>query len=206
MNELYKAAIDKITISQETDQKIQNMLNSATNNKKTYTHKKMLTASAVAATFALIIFAIPSTRTAIVNASEYFRRIIMLSNDTQIEAVQQSDNTAVSIDSEALELDRYVDISNNKIYFVLDDIRMDITEKCSDTTYFRYDMTDENGLKHIIFVGGTLDNAGWAEFIFDTDGTYLTNLMHVPDNSNWLIDAEVSIGVPTGIPEIDFAE
>ena len=66
-------------------------------------------------------------------------------------------------------------------------------------------MTDKNGYKHIIFIGGDIENLGWAEFIFDSNDTYLTNLMSVPEENHWLEKAMVSIGVPTGNPELDFA-
>ena len=63
---------------------------------------------------------------------------------------------------------------------------------------------DENGYKHMIFVGGTFEYAGWVELLFDSEGKYITNRMSVPgDCDTWVELAMDSAGVPTGNPELD---
>lgn len=99
----------------------------------------------------------------------------------------------------------YILVENDRLYFVFDNTKTDITDECDAESYYRYDYTDESGLHHVIIVGGTIDDAGWAEYVFDTDENYVANFMNIPGNNNnfagWLLNAEHSLGVPTGEPE-----
>lgn len=57
-----------------------------------------------------------------------------------------------------------VEIIDGLAYFTLNDT--DITEYCSETTYFRHDLVDEQGVSHVFLIGGDLDSIGWAEILF----------------------------------------
>lgn len=65
------------------------------------------------------------------------------------------------------------EVRNGRVYFTLDN--SDITDECSETTYFRYDFTDEQGIVHVILVGGELDRIGWTEILFFEDGRRLSH-------------------------------
>ena len=72
----------------------------------------------------------------------------------------------------------------------------DITDKCSTDTYFRYDYTDADHITHVIVIGGTADDYGYAEYLFDADGTYIFNNMNVSsDTPAWFVNAEKDLGV-----------
>ena len=71
-----------------------------------------------------------------------------------------------------------------------------ITDKCSTDTYFRYDYTDADHITHVIVIGGTADDYGYAEYLFDADGTYIFNNMNVSsDTPAWFVNAEKDLGV-----------
>ena len=60
------------------------------------------------------------------------------------------------------------EVINGRVYFTLDET--DITEYCSETTYFRYDLKDEQGISHVFLIGGELDSVGWTEVLFLENG------------------------------------
>lgn len=64
-----------------------------------------------------------------------------------------------------------ITVRDGQIYFVMDGSEINITEQCSETTYYSYETTDTDGNYHVILVGGTPDNVGWAELIFENGST-----------------------------------
>lgn len=204
MKEVYKSAFDKLEVSNE-EELLDNILSARYKEGKTF-YKRTIVAVAAVATLVFMMMVIPTTRAGIVKAAEYIQKMFTSAKGDNIIVEERDDCISVTYDISAFAEDKYMEISGDRIYFVLNDIRIDITDKCSENTYFRYDHVAPNGMTHIIFVGGPIDNLGWAEFIFDEDGNYINNLMSIPSGSDWLYDAEVSIGVPTGDYNMDFPE
>lgn len=126
-------------------------------------------------------------------------------NGSEVEIVQNENSTSFTVNRDEQESSGYVDVQNGRLYFVLGDIREDVTDKCSDTDYYQYEYTDNRNLRHVILVGGTAADAGWAELIFDENGTYIFNQMDVDATSDsvWLFEGMHAQGVPTGNPEYD---
>lgn len=130
-----------------------------------------------------------------------------LANGVEIEMEEgtEGDEEYVSMNMTAAgDVDSYTLVENDRLYFVLDNVKTDITDECDTESYYRYDYTDEKGLNHVIIIGGTIDNCGWAEYVFDAEGNYITNLMEIPGDDYspaWLLNAEHSLGVPTGEAE-----
>ena len=205
MKELYKKTFDNLTLSDAKRDEIRYALLESKEANPKWCHYNVARKAAIAAVVALMLLVIPSTRAGIAKAANYIKNIFLVADGTEAVVTSNPESTEVTFEAEAVAEDKYYEISNDRIYFVLDAVRIDITCECSDSTYYRYDMTDKNGYKHIIFIGGDIENLGWAEFIFDSNDTYLTNLMSVPEENHWLEKAMVSIGVPTGNPELDFA-
>lgn len=206
MKNLYTSTFDQLSLPEAKKNEIRHSLSqfNSDRNANTRGHRNAAMITAVAAAFALVLLAIPSTRAGIVTAAEYIRNIFLLADGTEAVITSEVDSTSASFDEDALAADKYYQVIDDKVYFVLDDVRIDITDKCSSSSYYRYDKTNENGYTSIIFVGGDIDNLGWAEFVFDDNGTYITNLMSVPEDNHWLDDAMTSISVPTGNPALDF--
>lgn len=90
----------------------------------------------------------------------------------------------------------YVTARAGRLYFTLNGQQTDITDKCSTDTYFRYDYTDADHITHVIVIGGTADDYGYAEYLYDADGTYIFNNMNVSsDTPAWFVNAEKDLGV-----------
>lgn len=65
------------------------------------------------------------------------------------------------------------EVRDGHVYFTLDNT--DITAYCSENTYFRYDFQDEQGISHVILVGGEVDAVGWTEILYLQDGRRLSH-------------------------------
>lgn len=99
------------------------------------------------------------------------------------------------------------EVRNGRIIFTLDGSEKDITDFCSETDYYSYEETCEDGTYHVVFVGGTVDNLGFAEYTLLPDGNYnmRTEYMPLPSDDDtvdvdpdarmpiWLKNAEIAI-------------
>jgi len=56
---------------------------------------------------------------------------------------------------------------------MLDGSGKDITSYCSEDTFYQYERTNENGYRHVLLIGGTPDNLGWTEIVFDKNGSFV---------------------------------
>lgn len=99
-----------------------------------------------------------------------------------------------------------VKIDDGKIYFVVNDEKIDITDKISETTAFEYEYTDDEGNTHIWLVGLNSDNIkdyGYAEYIKNIDGDwtggYSARVNIESDgktNAEWLENAKSEKTIP----------
>lgn len=99
------------------------------------------------------------------------------------------------------------EVRDGRVYFTLDN--SDITEYCSEETYFRYDFTDEQGITHVILVGGALDSIGWTEILFLEDGRKLSHSNLQTETGNdpeWYIKGNAEVNEDYGYtpPSSDF--
>ena len=153
-----------------------------------------------------VLFIIPATRTEIVNAAS---RIISVftANGQKITVEQHPDESVVSIDYD--ENKSYSLVENGRLYLVVGDVKIDVTNQCSDTEYYRYEIVNNDGSRNIIFIGGTINNPGWVELIFDASGNYVANHMCItgydPQTNPcfWQEQAMHNEGVPCGNWELD---
>lgn len=128
-----------------------------------------------------------------------------MADGSEVESIQDENSTTFIISENEQEDSDYVSVQNGRLYFILGDIKEDVTDKCSDEDYFKYEYTDDQNIRHVIIVGGTVSSAGWAELVFDENGTYIFNQMNVPgiDSPTWLLEGMHDQGVPTGNPVYD---
>ena len=52
-------------------------------------------------------------------------------------------------------------VRDGRIYILLDGVEEDITKECSDTDYYSYDHTYDDGIRLLIVAGGTPEKMGW---------------------------------------------
>jgi len=128
-------------------------------------------------------------------------QIIQLLGGGRIETGTDGDgNSYTSIDM-GFEADP-VEIRDGQVYFVLDSSDENITDYCTETTYYQYEQIADNGYRHVVAIGGTPDNLGWAEFVWDESGDFIggnatTNEANAPI---WLAHAQEALGAIV-IPE-----
>lgn len=65
-----------------------------------------------------------------------------------------------------------IEVRDGQIYFVLDGSNTNITDQCSEKTYYQYETVDNEGYRHVVLIGGTPDDVGMAEYIWDANGTF----------------------------------
>ena len=153
-----------------------------------------------------VLFIIPATRTQIVNAATNLIRVFTAGGQ-EITVEQHSDESVVSIDYD--ENKSYSLVENGRLYLVVGDVKIDVTNQCSDTEYYRYEIVNNDGSRNIIFIGGTINNPGWVELIFDASGNYVANHMCItgydPQTNPcfWQEQAMHNEGVPCGNWELD---
>jgi hypothetical protein len=99
----------------------------------------------------------------------YGNQIIQRLGGGKIETGKDSASRDFASISSGFEFDP-AEVRDGQIYFILDGSDTNITSYCSETAYYQYEQVTDDGYQHIIIVGGTVDNIGWAEFVLDTDG------------------------------------
>ena len=126
-----------------------------------------------------------------------------------LEITQEVDENGETSSISILNTDNLtepVKIDDGKIYFVVNDEKIDITDKISETTAFEYEYTDDEGNTHIWLVGLNSDNIedyGYAEYIKNIDGDwtggYSARVNIESDgktNAEWLENAKSEKTIP----------
>lgn len=90
-----------------------------------------------------------------------------------------------------------IEVRDGQIYFVLDGSNTNITDKCSEKTYYQYETVDHNGYRHVVLIGGTPDDVGMAEYIWDASGTFRGSnaSYNASEEPAWLTSAREALGV-----------
>ena len=126
-----------------------------------------------------------------------------------LEITQEVDENGETSSISILHTDNLtepVKIDDGKIYFVVNDEKIDITDKISETTAFEYEYTEDEGNTHIWLVGLNSDNIkdyGYAEYIKNIDGDwtggYSARVNIESDektNAEWLENAKSEKTIP----------
>ena len=163
----------------------------------------IITAAGIAAAIALIMI-IPFTRTVVVNAAERLISAFRSHNGEEVVVSEDPTERAAEVDySNAVD---YAKVKDGRLYFVLDDQWTDVTDLCSASEYYRYEIKNEDGSREVILVGGTPDNYGWWGLLFDSEGAYYWNHGSIPEkdaNPEWYLKGCFDEGVRSGNPEYD---
>lgn len=89
----------------------------------------------------------------------------------------------------------------NKLWFVADGQRVDLTEKINGSTPYCYTAQDEQGNWTYIVVGGTPERCGWMERWESADGKYAAEaydgvVLTGKSEPEWLTSAREELGIP----------
>lgn len=190
--------------------------------------RPVLRAMAAAAAMLLMVLAVGNAETLKVYADEFCEQIIhALSSgirqpmgksvdgiyygyaDDSTFTISQ-DGTSSCAGSSNRDGADVVRIQNNKMYFIVNNEEMDITELCSTETAFVYVLEDRTGTLHYFIIGGVPDDWGYLEIIADPGedpshprmiGSVGIGTFYMNDNLEfidepWLTDGYGKIGFP----------
>ena len=162
-----KDTFDKIVMDESKKEEIRGMLE-----RKKVTRPKWTIAVACAAAAIALLMAVPVTRTAIVNAAMELGRKVFHTKQGMTITVEKTEgrNEGDLFESVHVEFvenvaSREIDVKeeNGRIYLVVDGNMTDITDKCSDSDYYRYEVDNGDGSSCVFYVGGTPGDLGWYE-------------------------------------------
>ncbi len=168
MNGDIKRTFDCIKMSAQSQKRIENKLEqNAPDNLPTktipYIKKKRLIAIAVAAIM------LSFTAVGFAYGDIIFRS---LTGHVKYTGIDENGETfsgmTMNSENEALPFK----VEGGRILFTLDGSNKDITEFCSDSTYYTYRTPTIDGFYEVIVVGGMPDNVGYYTFIFNENGKF----------------------------------
>lgn len=197
MENLFRETFDKINIDDTKKSAIRKTIEAK--NQKNFSWGKGVVCATVCMA---VLLCIPATRNSIVLAANYIKQIIHVA-DGNVVTYEDTDNERKFTIENTIGDKGYTKVEDGRLYFVISNEIIDITDSCSDTDYYRYEITNTDGSKNVILIGGTIEDNGWVELVFDVKGNYVFNQMNVDKNAEWVNQAMHNEGVPCGDPVLD---
>ena len=136
-----------------------------------------------------------------------YEKIFGWGNNLEIRrAADENDESVNAVILHTDALTEPVQFENGRMYFVVNNEHIDITDKISQTEAFRYEYSDEEGNTHLWLVGLLSENPGhygYAEYIKDPSGEwiggYSARINSEPDGRTealWLEIAKSELNIP----------
>lgn len=217
---MYNDAMKNVVLDRYKKDEIRNELSFRSVSAK---HRRTYTLCYVAAAAALcvVIMCIPATRSLVSAAADYIRATFTTTSGYDVTYEENANGNSVSftVEGDEAKASDVVNLVDGRLIFTYENEKIDITDKCSDTDYFRYEVENDDGGKSVFIAGGTTDDYGWAELVFDADGNYVFNIMNwgqsesrieitteengAPYEPVWLKEGMHAEGVDTGDPSYD---
>ena len=168
-----RETFDKVVMDEARSEEIRAGLMKKKKAKKTW----LAPVAAIAAAIAIIMI-VPGTREFVVKAAEtlYGSFRSTFNNLTiEIEETSYTESSDVQIHQVTVYYDfenaePWAQVKDGRLFFVLNGKWTDITGKCSATEYYSYEKKDENGYRTSLFVGGTPDDYGWGQLVWNPQG------------------------------------
>ncbi len=140
-----------------------------------------------------VLMAVPYTRKSIVRAAE--KVVSVFKSQPSAIYVSESDADVVfEITAEPGGV-LNVKVKDDRLFLVIDEEWIDITDKCSDTDFYRYEIPYDDGTKDVLFIGGTVNNYGWLEIRQSKDShddVHTVSIVHADPEAQWLKNAYAS--------------
>jgi len=139
----------------------------------------------------VLIMVIPYAKEHIVNAEYKSRRnIVVMYSGKSLEVVINPETGSVK---NFYDINRYgsgvelAKVKDGRLYMVLDDEWIDVTDYCSATSYYRYEVEKQNGIKEVIIVGGVPEDNkfGWIDYLYDANGNQFAYISHAPCSGSY---------------------
>lgn len=195
-----KDTFDKVVMDENRKSEMRSILMKKKPAKATWLGPVIGVAAAIA-----VIMIVPFTRGIVVNAAgNLISYITSNHNERTYEVIEtaETDENGEIVTREVHLSVTYTDMGeafdqdkDGKLYFVLDGEWTEITDKCSETEYYRYEEKTADGSRIVICVGGTPDNHGNCQMFFDPDGECIGVMSEVEGNPEWCKKALADEGV-----------
>ena len=122
-------------------------------------------------------------------------------NNMEIRAAQTDHGVETTVYVHTENLTEPVSVEDGRLYFIVNDEHIDITEQISETEPFLYSYTDEEGVRHHWIVGKNGPEPwhyGYAEYLQPPEGDWFAGYVARTDNNSapWLDKAQKEIGFP----------
>ena len=184
MENQFKSTYSKIKIDDSRRTEMETVIGSKKNKNAIWIRSSLAVAGLIA-----VLFIIPATRTEIVNAAS--RIISVFTANGQEITVEQLPNESVVVVNEVDEKG-YARVENDRLYLVVGDVKIDVTDQCSETEYYRYEIVKSNGNTGK-YITNSMGGGGSAQTRFDPADNRIT----------WMDLAMHSEGVPCGNWDLD---
>lgn len=207
MRTLYQRTFDQIQLSEEKTASIRTMLNSCGSVQNTeecvmerkIERRNFLQRPAGILMSVLLVFGIGGTAFACGTGTIDALYQFVTGGVIEQGIYENGENySAVSFSGEQVPFELRED---GKLYLVVNGENKDITDACSYTVPYLYECFDEEGMRHVIVIGGNLDAIGWAEYVWDENGlpaggnaSFGTSAGR--DEAPWLDAALEELGLP----------
>lgn len=122
-------------------------------------------------------------------------------NNVEIQATKTDRGVETTILVHTDNLTEPVSIENDRVYFIVNDEHIDITDHISETKAFIYSYSDEDGVVHYWIVGKNgpeLWHYGYAEYLQPPEGDWMGGYVARTNGNEapWLDSAREEIGFP----------
>ena len=122
-------------------------------------------------------------------------------NNVENQATKTDRGVETTIRVHADNLTEPVSIENDRVYFIVNDEHIDITDHISETKAFIYSYSDEDGVVHYWIVGKNgpeLWHYGYAEYLQPPEGDWMGGYVARTNGNEapWLDSAREEIGFP----------
>lgn len=172
-----KDTFDKVLMDEETKTQMRNAL---INPQRKAKRTRLAPVIGIVAALALIMI-IPNTRTMVVNAAAKVAEMFSFTTNNGNKVTLYEEEEQIDAEVELADPNKdYAQVKDGRLYFVLDGEWTDITDQCSDTEAFRYEIKNDDGSREVILIGGTPELFGWWSLNFDATGKYIWNMGSIP--------------------------
>ena len=201
---LYKSAFEKVQMPDERKDEIRNMVKEEAlyTGDATRAFNKTHIWLAAAAAIIIAILVIPQTREMTYAAARYIKSVFTMKSGLSVEFSTEEENgeshSSVGVTyNSSLNKSGYLNSKDERLYFIIDGNKEDITDKCSETDYYKYSYDIGNGGKSVIYAGGTVENNGWIELSYNEKGKLISKTFSAKaQNTTWGEKALSDAGVP----------
>lgn len=200
-----KDTFDKIVMDEEKKEEILRELQE----KKPAKRRRWVPAVAGLAAAAAILTAVPCTRKAIVRAAEEILSVFRTPSNMEYTVSSDDDAIIIEVSNAEGNTEDLVQAENGRLYFVLNGVRTDVTDKCSETDFYRYEIKNEDGSRTVIFIGGTVDDFGWWETTFlngEKGQEAAVSVGKANYQSEWLKKALAAEGLEEAVLQMSFGD